>query len=89
VRLKGNKGVPDRLFVKKFQFLLVRLKAQFGMRFSIYKIISIPFGAIKRAMEIVENEGCGKFQFLLVRLKGLFDYGLSGLFCNFNSFWCD
>jgi len=61
--------IYNGLRINKFQFLLVRLKDLRRTNQFLRRVISIPFGAIKRVYRYLHRSSKRLFQFLLVRLK--------------------
>jgi len=59
--------------IRRFQFLMVRLKEPQFAVLSAFFYISIPYGAIKRTNAVVVATPYLTFQFLMVRLKGKLD----------------
>jgi len=72
VRLKEYFQIPSVAITKRFQFLMVRLKA-FNVAHPVMsqKRISIPYGAIKSLPTLPSRLIIVSFQFLMVRLKAL------------------
>jgi len=68
---------------------MVRLKEYAIINFAKIVKISIPYGAIKRAIKFYNLGEIYKFQFLMVRLKGKSLIEISNYYYYFNSLWCD
>ena len=70
VRLKEVGGVTYRIYIKLFQFLMVRLKVGGSLVLVDLHLFQFLMVRLKAELDTLRNYLLSQFQFLMVRLKG-------------------